>query len=145
MEDRPCQGFDFLGYTFRLRSARSERGEFFESFSPAMSPEASCTLRQTIRGGWNLSSRTCLSMAQMACWLNPVISGWVNYHGRFCRSVLYSAPDHINSALAKWAMRKIKRLRRRKIRAYAWLKGVAWRSPRLFTHRQYQSWMTRAI
>lgn len=40
----PQQGFDFLGYRFRPRSARNQRGELFVSFSPAISPKAARSL-----------------------------------------------------------------------------------------------------
>jgi RNA-directed DNA polymerase len=140
-----CESFDFLGYTFRPRSARNHRGEFFVSFSPAISRKAARTLRQNIRRQWRLQTRTYLSIDELARRLNPVISGWINYYGRFCRSELHSVLDHINKALAKWAMRKFKRLRRRKTRAHAWLKGLAGRSPELFVHWRYPGGMIRAV
>jgi RNA-directed DNA polymerase len=141
----PCQSFDFLGYTFRPRSARNHRGEFFVTFSPAISRKAAQSLRQKVRREWRLRTRTYLSLDELAPRLNPIISGWINYYGRFCRSALHSVLDHINEALAGWAMRKFKRLRRRKTPAHAWLKGVARRSPGLFSHWRYQGWMTRAV
>ena len=75
----------------------------------------------------------------------PDRQGWINYYGQFRRSELHSVLDHVNEALASWAMRKFKRLRRRKTRAHAWLKGLARRNPELFVHWQYQAWMTRAV
>ena len=137
--------FDFLGFTFRPRSSRNYRGEFFVSFSPAISPKAIKRLRQTIRRVWRLTSKTHLDLLQMARRLNPVISGWINYYGSFCRSALHPVLNHINAALIKWAMRKFKRLRRRKTRAHYWLKGVARRDPTLFVHWSQQGWMTRAV
>jgi RNA-directed DNA polymerase len=137
--------FDFLGYTFRPRSARNYRGEFFVSFSPAISRTAAKRLRQMIRRSWKLTTRTHLDMREVARRLNPVISAWINYYGRFCRSALHPVLDHINSALIAWAMCKFKRLRRRKTRAANWLKGVARREPSLFAHWSYQGWMTRAV
>ncbi len=144
-ENWPCESFDFLGYTFRPRSARSRQGEFFVTFSPAISRKAARTLRQKVRREWRLQTRTYLSLDELARRLNPVISGWINYYGRFCMSELHSVLDHINEALAGWAMRKFKRLRRRKTRAHAWLKGLASRNPELFVHWRYQGWMTRAV
>lgn len=137
--------FDFLGFTFRPRSSRNYRGEFFVSFSPAISPKAIKRLRQTIRRVWRLTSKTHLDLGQIARSLNPIISGWINYYGSFCRSALHPVLNHINAALIKWAMRKFKRLRRRKTRARSWLKGVARRDPALFVHWSQQGWMTRAV
>ncbi|SIQ82203.1 RNA-directed DNA polymerase [Alkalispirochaeta americana] len=144
-ENWPCKSFDFLGYTFRPRSARDHCGEFFVSFSPAISRKAAKALRQKVRREWRLQTRTHLSLEELARRLNPVISGWMNYYGRFRRSELHSVLDHVNKALASWARRKFKRLQRRKTRAHAWLKGLARRSPHLFAHWRYQAWMTRAV
>ena len=144
-EEWAQQSFDFLGYTFRPRLARSHSGEFFVTFSPAISQKAAQSLRQKVRREWRLQTRTYLSLDELARRINPVISGWINYYGRFRRSALHSVLDHINKALAGWAMRKMKRLRRRKTRAHAWLKGLARRNPSLFFHWRYQGWMTRAV
>lgn len=144
-EDWHCYRFDFLGYTFRPRSARNYRGEFFVSFSPAISQKAACKLRQMIKREWKLESSSHLGLNDLARRINPVVTGWINYYGKFCKSALHSVLNHVNMVLVKWAMRKFKRLRRRKTRAHEWLKGVARRSPQLFSHWQYQGWMTRAV
>ncbi|WP_265101268.1 group II intron maturase-specific domain-containing protein [Magnetococcus marinus] len=91
-----CQSFDFLGYTFRPRSSRNHRGELFVSFSPAISRKASKSLRQTIRREWKLQARSQHSIEELARRLNPVITGWINYYGRFCRSEMHSVLDRIN-------------------------------------------------
>lgn len=140
-----CESFDFLGYRFRPRSARDRRGKLFVSFSPAISPKAARNLRQDIRRKWKLTARTQHSLSELARRLNPIIAGWINYYGRFCRSALHCVLNHINASLVVWAMRKFKSLQRRRTRAHAWLKGVAQRDPLLFVHWQYQGWMTRAV
>ncbi len=139
------QSFDFLGYTFRPRSARSHGGEFFTSFSPAVSQKAATLMRQTIRREWKLRQKTFLALDELARWLNPIIRGWIGYYGRFRKSALHPVLDHINTALIGWAMRKLKRLRGRRTRAALWLKRVASREPNLFVHWQCQGWMTRAV
>jgi RNA-directed DNA polymerase len=141
----PNQGFDFLGYRFRPRSARNWRDELFVSFSPAISPKSSRSLRQQMRREWKLTARTQCSLTELARRLNPVIAGWINYYGRFCRSALHSVLNHINITLVGWVMRKFKRFHRRRTRAHAWLKDVARRDPRLFAHWPHQGWMTRAV
>ena len=111
----------------------------------AISPKASKALRQKVRRDWRLVSRVFMSLSGLASWLNPMIAGWIQYYGRFCRSALHSVLNHINHALEAWAMRKLKRLRGRKHRARAWLRAVARRSPNLFVHWPHQGWMTRAV
>ena len=44
---------------------------------------------------------------------NVVLQGWINYYGRFYKSMLYPVFRHLNEILVRWAMRKYKRLRRR--------------------------------
>jgi RNA-directed DNA polymerase len=68
-----CYSFDFLGYTFRPRSARNYRGEFFVSFSPAISQKSARRLRQTIRREWKLAERTHLSLSDLVRRINPVV------------------------------------------------------------------------
>jgi RNA-directed DNA polymerase len=65
---------------------------------------------------------------------NPVVQGWINYYGRFYKSMLYPVLRRINAYLVRWAMRKYKRLRGHLTRAVKWLAGVARREPRLFAH-----------
>ena len=62
------------------------------------------------------------------------MQGWINYYGRFYRSALYRSLRGINEYLTRWAMRKFKRLRRRRTRAHRWLGNVAGRAPNLFAH-----------
>jgi RNA-directed DNA polymerase len=95
--DWHCQSFDFLGYTFRPRSARNYRGELFVSFSPAISRKALKSLRQKIRREWRLKACSHLSLDDIANRINPIITGWINYYGQFCRSALYPVLDHINT------------------------------------------------
>ncbi len=36
---------------------------------------------------------------------NTVIQGWINYYGRFYKSMLYPTFRHLNDILVRWAMR----------------------------------------
>jgi RNA-directed DNA polymerase len=65
---------------------------------------------------------------------NPVLRGWIQYYGRFYKTALYPVFVRLNHTLARWAMRKYKKLRRRQRRATHWLGVVARRQPRLFAH-----------
>jgi RNA-directed DNA polymerase len=49
----PTTQFTFLGYTFRPRKAQDKYGRIYVNFSPAVSREALCTMRQEVRG-WHL-------------------------------------------------------------------------------------------
>jgi len=125
--------FDFLGYTFRPRLARSRAGGLFVSFCPAVSDDAAKAIRRTIKR-WRLHLRSGLTLADLARSINPIVRGWINYYGRFYRSKLISLLRRIDEYLVRWAMRKYKRLHGHRTRAVAWLAGVARRDPRLFAH-----------
>ena len=101
----PNQKFDFLGYEFRPRLARSRFGKCFVSFSPAIRPEAAKRIRGIIRG-WKIQCMSDKTLEDLAFIFNPVIRGWINYYGSYYRSALYPIFDQLNNALKKWAMRK---------------------------------------
>jgi RNA-directed DNA polymerase len=124
--------FDFLGYTFRPRRAKNYRGKFFVSFLPGVSNKAGKAIRATIRD-WRLAAtRNNQSLEDLARLVNPSVSGWVNYYGRFYRSALTPVLRHLERALIRWACRKYKRFRGHVTRAAHWLGRVARRDPNLF-------------
>ena len=39
--------------------------------------------------------RTTLTLGELARWLNPIVSGWIQYYGRFYRTAMESpSPAH---------------------------------------------------
>lgn len=124
--------FKFLGYTFAPRKARYPDGKAFTSFLPAVSPEALKAMSQQVRE-WRIHRRTRLELIELADWINPIVSGWMTYYGRFYRSQLYPFLRRINTYLMRWARKKYKRLRSYK-RFRAWWTGLVQRAPGLFKH-----------
>ncbi len=125
--------FDFLGYTFRLRTARDRRGELFTNFTPAISEDAAKTMRQTIRR-WRLHLWNSTPLTEIAREINTIVHGWVNYYGRFYPSRLALSLRSIEKYLVRWAMRTYKRLKHNRMRAWKFLDDVARRQPDLFAH-----------
>jgi len=128
--------FDFLGYTFRPRRARSRFGTYFLSFLPAVSGQEATRMRRELRR-WRLHRRSDKTLTDLAHMLNPVLQGQINYYGRFYPSALYPTFRHLNDILVRWAMRKYKRLRRRPAPARRFLAVVARRQPDLFAHWRF--------
>ncbi len=124
--------FDFLGYTFRGRVVRGQRG-FFVGFNPAMSAKAAKAVSQKIRA-WHLNRRSATDLSDLAREINPQVRGWIGYYGAFYRSRLYLIALRIDQHLVRWAMQKYKRLRGRPERAWAWLEAVRQHQPALFAH-----------
>ncbi len=134
--NHPVTSFDFLGFTFRPRLAKSQRGDFFVNFGPAISNTASKEIRQKSRR-WNLHLKSDFSLEDLSRIFSPIIRGWINYYGSFYKSALYPTLRHLNHILVKWAMRKFKRLRRHLTKAVYWLGRIAHRQPELFPHWQW--------
>lgn len=131
------RSFDFLGYTFRPRTAKRNTGELFNSFLPAMSDKAAKAVRTAIKDwklGRNWSIRTLEEIAQFT---NPIVRGWMAYYGQFYRSACLHALEYLNLALVRWAMRKYKRFRGKWLLAYRWLGRIAARNRSLFAQWEF--------
>jgi RNA-directed DNA polymerase len=125
--------FDFLGYRFRARGAKSRTGTLFTGFLPTISPKATKAIRQTIRR-WRLHCWHTVALVDVALESNPVHSDWVNYYGRFHRSALHAVFDPLDRYLERWLRRKYKRLKYKVCRAREMLRQIRRRQPALFAH-----------
>ena len=128
--------FDYLGYTFRPRLSRNRFGKHFLNFTPAVSGEARTRMRRVMRR-WRVNCRSDKTLSDLALMFNRQLQGWINYYGRFYKSMLYPVFRHFNDTLVRWAMRKYKRLRRHKTRAIRFIADVARRQPGLFAHWRF--------
>ena len=128
--------FDFLGYTFRPRLSKKKNGGQFVNFLPAASDDARKRMRREVRR-WRLHLRPDKTISDLARIFNPIIQGWINYYGRFYRSVLIKVLRRINAYLVRWAQCKYKRLRRYPAKARRFLVDVFLRQPGLFAHWRF--------
>jgi group II intron reverse transcriptase/maturase len=130
----PVTEFTFLSYTFRPRDVRTRDERPKIGFVPAVSKAATKHMARTIRG-WRLGRRTDLSFTEVAAMINRIVAGWINYYGRFYKSLLiHFLQQQINKHLVKWAMRKFKHLHRAPAKARQRLAHIANHHPGLFTH-----------
>jgi RNA-directed DNA polymerase len=132
-QDHPAIQFTFLGYTFRPRKAMDKYGRIYVNFSPAVSRMACKVMRQTIRG-WHLQLKCDKELADLSAMFDPILQGWQNYYGRFYGSAMSTIWKHVNAYLARWLMRKYKRLARHKTQARRALGRLAQKFPRAFVH-----------
>jgi len=70
----------------------------------------------------------------IAKFINPVISGWINYYGKFYRSAMRTVLNHVNYKSAKWAKMKYKRFHGKLTMSFNWLVNISIREPKLFAH-----------
>ena len=134
--DHEVTSFTFLGYTFRPRLAKNKWGKHFVSFLPAVSKDAVKAMGREMRS-WHIARRSDKSLTELAQMFNSIVQGWINYYGRFYKSMLYPLLRRINEHLVRWACRKYKRLRRREKRARELLAGASQRYPGLFAHWRF--------
>ena len=131
--DHKHTSFTFLGFTFRARGARGTKsGRAFTGFLPAMSTEALKAKSDRLRR-MRIHRRTDLTLEDLAEWLNPIVAGWMNYYGRYYRTVMDPLLQRVNTYMRRWAGRKYKRLRTIK-RFKRWWTGLLNRVPGLFAH-----------
>jgi RNA-directed DNA polymerase len=130
----PVTEFTFLSYTFRPRSIRTRDGHLKIGFVPAVSKAATKHMARTIRS-WRLGRRTDPSFTEVATMINRIVTGWINYYGRFYKSLLiHFLTRQLNPHLVKWAMRKFKHLHRSPAKARQRLAHIANLYPGMFTH-----------
>jgi RNA-directed DNA polymerase len=132
--NHPDTEFTFLGYTFRPRTARTRSGQLKAGFLPAVSKAAMKHMAQVIRG-WRLGRSTSLSFQEVATIVNRIVIGWINYYGRFYKSLLIQfLAEQINHHLVKWACRKFKHMHRSPAKARQRLAQIASERPGIFAH-----------
>ena len=127
--------FDFLGYTFRIRSAENNKGQIFNSFIPAMSDKAQKDIRKELRS-YRIQRQVDKSLSDIANMFNSKIQGWINYYSHYYKTEVNKILDYFNSILVKWVMRKYKTIRSKK-RAIKWLAKIAQRDTKLFAHWKF--------
>ena len=125
--------FTFLGYTFRARSQQNKRtGRLFTGFTPAISTDA-LAAKGDIARAWRLARKTTRTFNDIAGLINPVVRGWMNYYGRYCRSQLYPLLARINHYIQQWMRAKYRKLRGLKAMVRAW-ERITGQYPGLFAH-----------
>jgi len=128
------ESFDFLGYSFRPRGCKGRN--YFVGFTPAVSKSAIKEMSDRIRG-WKLQLWSSSSLEDIARRINPVVRGWPNYYGRYYKSAMRPIFRQLQHALARWAMRKYKRLKGHWLRAIHWVNRIMRRDRKLFVSWEF--------
>jgi RNA-directed DNA polymerase len=83
---------------------------------------------------WEVLKKTTNTLQDIAEAINPVLSGWIHYYGKFYKTKLKGFMHTVNVKLASWARRKYKKLRASEMKAIRWLYRITVRQPGLFAH-----------
>lgn len=124
--------FDFLGFTFCAREARSKNGRVFRSFLPAVSDAALKRIGREVRS-WQIHRHTDVSTEEVAEFIGPKIRGWAAYYGAFYPTRLYRIWRRINWYLIRWVRVKYEHLRTWRAAKRAWAQ-VTDAHPDMFPH-----------
>lgn len=126
--------FDFLGYTFQPRPAKSKKtGKLFLGYDCAMSIKSRSRIFEVIRK-MRIPRMTCESIVGIAHHLNPKLRGWIHYFGKFRGYSLSKVFYVLRIKLVRWARYHYKRYRYSLTKAYKWLDRVREQYPSLFYH-----------
>ena len=129
--------FDFLGHTFKPRSAKRKDGTMFTTFTPAISGKAATRIRQQIRR-MRFHLRSDLSFHNIAKMINAKAGAWAAYFGHFRPSETARVLFHIDRYPVRWARRKYKHLRRSPRRAWRALIAIKNSRPGLLAHWRWE-------
>lgn len=128
--------FDFLGYSFQPRSAKSKKtGNLFLGYDCAISISSRKRIADKLET-LKIDSQSFRSIVGIAQYLNPMIRGWINYYGRFRGHELSRVFRLLRNRLVRWARKRYKRYRTSLNRAFMWLERVKEQYPYLFYHWQ---------
>jgi len=125
--------FDFLGFTFRPRTARGKNGRLFLAFSPAISRMSEQAIKDTIRK-WRIQRAATATLKELSERYNTRLAGWYAYYGKFRPSALYGIFCMFQKTLVKWAKCKYKRLKGSWLKAAELMKNAADSMKHLFIH-----------
>jgi len=128
------QKFDFLGFTFKPRISKTEKGKLMLGFTPAISQKSIARINAVLRK-LKIHRWTYFSLERVGALLKSKIRGWLNYYSKFRKSELRHLFRDLNKRLAQWIRNKYRRFRRRHwYFAYKHLQGIAKSYPYMFEH-----------
>ncbi len=126
--------FDFLGFSFQPRTNKSKRdGKLFLGFDLAISKQSRNKIVEELRDS-KFNRWTTAKIEDIADMLNPKITGWINYYGKYRRWALSGVFRRLQSRLAAWILNKYKRLKKSLNKAYELLTKIRTSNVTLFEH-----------
>ena len=125
--------FDFLGYTFKPMSKKSNRNTgVFLGFDCEMSMKS----RTRIIEQWkalDFQRSSTINLQDIATMLNTKTRGIINYFGKYNIRTLEKLFRTLDFRIAKWVKNKFKKLRSYQ-KAFDWLRDIKSSYPNLFVH-----------
>jgi group II intron reverse transcriptase/maturase len=124
--------FDFLGFSYRPKSMKSQRGGMFLGYGCELRKKSYSKIVGEIRE--THFDRRAKSWEDIATLLNEKIRGWVHYYDKYRRYVLICVFHRLHNRLAKWILNYYKKFKGSITRAYEHLRYIRRHYPNLFYH-----------
>ena len=129
--------FDFLGFSFQPRPAKSSRtNKLFLSYDCCISRKKELRIAEELRKS-KFHQWTTSTLEDLARTFNPKLRGWYNYYGKFSPYKLNRIFGLFNWRLIKWAVKKYKSFKGSMRKAGNYIRGIANDFPYIFVHWQY--------
>jgi RNA-directed DNA polymerase len=103
----PNKSFDFLGYRFKPRKAKTKKGEIRGTFTPGISIKSMKKIRTYIREN-KVFKNTSKMIMEIGDDMRDRIRGWINYYGKFRPSEMRKVFTPINCQVGKLYAKKYK-------------------------------------
>jgi group II intron reverse transcriptase/maturase len=121
--------FDFLGFTFKPQALPSKMGGVFLGYGCEISQVSESRI---IKGWKKLHLLSTWTIQEIANKINPQMIGIIRYYGKFRKWALRKLMKHFHYRLAKWVLKKYKRLKGSFTKAYKWLTETQISYPNMF-------------
>jgi RNA-directed DNA polymerase len=102
---------------------------------PAASRKALKAISKEMKA-WKIPRRTPQTLEDFSEQYNLILRGWYAYYGEFGKTAMRVVFEQLNRILAKWAMRKYRKLNNSLKQAMKWLARIARENRELFLHWQ---------
>jgi RNA-directed DNA polymerase len=124
------ESFDFLGYTYRRRRVKNKEGNFFYTFTPAVSKDSYQNLKNKLREIRSKHPRTIETLAEQ---MNPIIRGWLSYFTKYSGAEARTmASYYVNRSIAFYLRRRYARTKGSMRKAFQYLEKIKRNEPTLF-------------
>jgi RNA-directed DNA polymerase len=124
--------FDFLGFSFRPMSLKSNRGGMFLGYSCEISKKSYSKIVGVFRDlKFNRWAKSWQDIAEL---LNDKIRGWIQYYDKYQPRTLTDVFHRFHKRLTKWICNYYKKFNGSMKRAYKHLKYIRHHYPTLFYH-----------
>ncbi|HEY6505142.1 MAG TPA: group II intron reverse transcriptase/maturase [Chitinophagaceae bacterium] len=106
-DEHANKSFDFLGYRFKPRKAKTKEGVIIGTFTPGISSKAVKKIQAWLRES-KVFKNTSQTLMELSERIKLQSRGWINYYGKFRPTELRKVFNPINKQIGRWYAKKHK-------------------------------------